>query len=275
MFFNRRLQFFFLFISLFLTNAGAAEWEPVYEKEGIKVWEKYIEGSSVVAFRGQVIVETNIHQAFSILYDADHKKDFLQNCIDYRILKVKLPGQTTSYVKIGNNFPFIDDRDIVIESKVELLPSEKKIVVYVWKSSDELFPPTDDAVRVPKMKGHWSFQALGQGKTKIFYQMESDPGGLIPKWIVNMANKGLPFKTLTKLRNLSKQKETFAKTATMIKYFFDFRPFLGKDHPASQRNKKEAKVVEDNIKLAFKEACDAGDKVSCKTSREFKLKDLQ
>ncbi|MEE2744242.1 MAG: hypothetical protein VYD54_10060 [Bdellovibrionota bacterium] len=260
---------------LFSFVSSAAQWEEVYEEEGIKVWEKYIEGSSVVAFRGEAVISTNIHQLFSVLYDADHKKDFLQNVIEFRNLQINGPYEGVNYIRLGNNIPFIDDRDVILESKIITLPSQKKIVVNFSNSNEAFVPLQEDTVRIPKLKGFWSFEALGLDKTKVFYQVESDPGGLIPKWLVNLANKRLPFNTIKKMRDLSKKDDVFKKTATMIKYFFDFKPFLGKDHPSVQRSRKEAKLVEQDIKASFKLACEAGMKDACSESNVFRLKYLK
>ena len=260
---------------LFSFASKASQWEEVYEEEGIKVWEKYIEGSSVVAFRGQAIINSNIHELFSVLYDADHKKDFLQNVIEFRNLKIKSPYEGINYIRLGNNIPFIDDRDVILESKITPIPSQKKIIVNFSNSAQNLVPLVEDTVRIPKLKGHWSFEALGLEKTQIFYQVESDPGGLIPKWLVNLANKRLPFNTIKKMRTLSKNTEIFKKTATMIKYFFDFKPFLGEGHPSGQRTKSEAKLVEQDIKTSFKLACEAGMKDACGESKDFRLKYLK
>ena len=122
-------RFFVLsLVILFSFTSKAAKWEEVYEEEGIKVWEKYIEGSSVVSFRGEAVINTNIHELFSVLYDADHKKDFLQNVIEFRNLKINGPYEGINYIRLGNNIPFIDDRDVILESKITTLPSEKKII---------------------------------------------------------------------------------------------------------------------------------------------------
>ena len=275
----KKLRFFncLFFLIFFLSpqTTWSSEWTPVFEEEDIKVWEKVIKGSSVVAFRGEMTSNSNIHELFTVLYDADHKKDFLQNVIEFRVLKIINPYEGLSYVKVGNNFPFIDDRDVLLQSKIESLPLEKKIVVHFKNSPLKLVPLKDDTVRIPKLKGHWTFKVISPEKTKVFYEVESDPGGLIPKWLVNLANKRLPFRTLKKLRSLSKKKDVFKETAATIKYFFDFKPFLGDTHPASLRTKEEAIEVQAKIKTAFKEACEAGDKEACSPSKKFTLEYLK
>jgi len=273
----KKLLFFatFLNLLLFSSTTFSSEWTAVFEEEDIKVWEKVIKGSSVVAFRGEMTSDSNIHELFTVLYDADHKKDFLQNVIEFRSLQIINPYEGLSYIKLGNNIPFIDNRDVILQSKIETLPLEKKIVVLFNNSLIKLVPEQEDAVRIPKLKGHWTFQAISLNKTKVFYEVESDPGGLIPKWLVNLANKRLPFNTLKKLRDLSKKKELFQETATTIKYFFDFKPFLGDKHPASLRTKEEAITIQSKIRMAFKTACEAGNKEACSPSKNFTLEYLK
>ena len=77
------------------------------------------------------------------------------------------------------------------------------------------------------------------------------------------------------MRALSKNSEIFKKTATMIKYFFDFKPYLGEGHPSVQRSKEEAKLVEQDIQASFKLACEAGIKDACGKSKAFRLEYLK
>ena len=78
-----------------------------------------------------------------------------------------------------------------------------------------------------------------------------------------------------KIKFTAKKKEVFKETAATVKYFFDFKPFLGDTHPAGLRTKEEAIKVQEKIKTAFKEACEAGDKEACSPSKHFTLEYLK
>ena len=93
-----------------------------------------------------------------------------------------------------------------MESNIDVRPKEKKILIFVKNSSLKIVPEQENTVRIPELESLWTFEALGPSKTKVSYQSKTDPGGLIPKWLVNLANKTLPFKTLQKCEGFLKRK---------------------------------------------------------------------
>ena len=208
-----------LFTASTVSNASAnsSSWQKVAFQKGIKIWKKSEKNSSILSFKGEVTFNFSIHEVFSVIFDPHHKKDFIQNCTEFDVLQFKgLPNSTTSYIRIGNNIPFIDDRDVVLKSKLEFLPKKKTLKVYFKNVEGDaiLKPLRKGIVRIPKLEGFWALKAIknkGTHKTKVTYQVTSNPGGVIPTWLVNLANKDLPYKTLNKLRKLVGQKVKFSK----------------------------------------------------------------
>lgn len=266
----KTMLFLFLmfgFLSPFEGQAG--EWEDVFNEDGIKVSQKSVKGSSIISFRAEMVAEKNIHELFTVLYDPDHKEDFLQNVIEFRTLKVLNDYEGISYVKVANDIPFIDDRDVILHSKIVLRPESKQIYVPTRNSDLKLVPEAKGTVRIPKLRSSWLFEALSNTKTKVTYENEVDPGGFIPKWLVNLASKRLPYGTLQKLRKLSEKKEALKRTSTFLKYFINWEPYLGKDHLASKRSKEEALAIQAEMRGIFKQHCEAGSKDSCKSSKDY------
>ena len=60
-------------------------------------------------------------------------------------------------------------------------------------------------VRIEKMNGRWLFTPIEEDKVNIVYEMSIDPGGNIPKWVVNALAVDLPFYTLKNLRKIVKK----------------------------------------------------------------------
>ena len=265
-------KMFFLFLALNLLNplrGYAGEWEDIFDEDGIKVSQKSIKGSSIISFKAEMVTEKNIHELFTVLYDPDHKEDFLQNVIEFRTLKVLNDYEGISYVKVGNDLPFIDDRDVILHSEIVLRPKSKQIYVPTKNSDLKLVPEQKGTVRIPKLRSSWLFEALSKTKTRVTYQNEVDPGGFIPKWLVNLASKRLPFGTLQKLRKLSEKKEALKRTSTFLKYFINWEPYLGKGHPATNRSNEEALSIQAEMRGIFKQHCETGSKDSCAASKNY------
>ena len=67
--------------------------------------------------------------------------------------------------------------------------------------SDPLKPQVKGVVRLPKLIGHYKLTRVGPKKTLVEYQVEADPGGSLPDWIVERVAKDMPYQTLAHLRD--------------------------------------------------------------------------
>ena len=61
-------------------------------------------------------------------------------------------------------------------------------------------PPRDGVVRVTALRGFYRLTALDGGRTRVVYQVYSDPGGSLPRWLARKATEKIPAETITTLR---------------------------------------------------------------------------
>jgi len=93
----------------------------------------------------------------------------------------------------------VADRDAVL---IGTRSSFGQSVQITLESKPDMVSPVDGKVRIEKISGNWTLTPEGEDKVKVSYEMNIDPGGDIPKWIVNSMTVDLPFHTLSKLRAL-------------------------------------------------------------------------
>jgi len=242
--------------STLLANNEEA-WEHVLEEDDITIWKKSVPGTSFVTFRGRGIVQADIYSVFAVLYDVDHKKDLMANCVDYRLLHYNSAGNVVVYNRIGSPFFLISDRDSVIETHVVFEPSQKRIVANFVKGDDKFFKPHSGAVRTKALKGMWLLQALDDGTTDLTYEASADPGGMLPSWLVNLATKKLPHRTIQAMRDQVKLTQTYAESRMAVKYLFDFKGMVPEGHAALVRTPEERAKIQaqvDELKRAQKTA---------------------
>ena len=223
-------------------SAYAAEqrpWEKIGVDDGITVWKQSVPGTSFVAFRGRGLIDADIYDVFSVLYDVDNKTDLMANCVDYRLLKYKDAGNVVVYNRIGIPFFLINDRDSVIETHVTFEPEKKQIVARFFKGDDALLPPINDAVRTKALEGKWVLRATDDGKTELTYQASADPGGLLPSWLVNLASRKLPHRTIMNMRAQVKETKIYTKSRLWVKYLFNFTGLLPSSHPVFNQDPAE------------------------------------
>jgi hypothetical protein len=200
---------------------SAAEWELTEEEEGIRVWQREVEGSSLVEFKGHAKIDASIIKVLAVLHDQNRKTEWLARCRENRLIRAKSIGKHVVYNRVRSDFPLVDDRDVVYETTVDYFPEEKKVFIQVWNVDDPLAPPVEGVVRMPKLQLSWTLIAPDPNTTEATYQVRVDPGGAIPHWVVNLVSKELPLKTLGNLRK-QVTKDGYDKDKMLVELAFDW-----------------------------------------------------
>ena len=265
MLFSRRL-----FVSLFclgaalcsfyveVRDAGAteptSEWREVADEEGIVVYQREVPGTSFVSFRGIGVVKADIFDVYAVLFDTKNKTKLLSNCIDYQLLRYKGLGNLIIYTQTGAPFVFISNRDSVLETRVTFENAKNRILASFQKTDDSIFPPIDDAVRTVSVKGGWILEALVDGTTRVTYEVNADPGGLLPAWLVNLGSRKLPLNTIRNMRLQVLEKEAYARSRFLVKHLYDFSGLVPEGHHALMRDPADAARLGELLKEYQSEA---------------------
>ena len=167
-----------------------------------------------------------------MLYESEHKTELLHRCIEYRILEVQSKINFVIYNRISSPFILISDRDVIVRTDMVFDAATKTIIAKFKNVTHKDQPVVDGAVRMPHLEGMWILKAHKNGKTLATYEVQADPGGLLPKWVVNIANRSLPTKTIQAMRREVKRLKVYAPSRQLTVRFFDLAPFVGADHPA-------------------------------------------
>lgn len=235
----KRIPHFFLLLTIALAfgTSSLAEpqkthWQEIADEEGIKVLQRKVPGTSFVSFKGSGVMDASIYDVYSIIFDIKHKTKLLSNCAKYELLKVKGLGNLVIYSRTNAPFVLISDRDSVLETQVTFEPETKRIYARFKKGDDRLMPAQDGAVRTLELTGEWVLEALADGKTRVTYEVNADPGGLLPAWLVNLGSRKLPLRTLLNLREQLNYPDDYERARLIVKHLYDFTPFLPAGHPA-------------------------------------------
>ena len=98
---------------------------------------------------------------------------------------------------IDTPFP-VQDRDLVIVMVEE--EANDDLIRISTRAEPDFVDKDDDYVRMPSSEGYWILEALDSSKTRVVNTNLSDPGGSIPKWVINMMLTSNPYNTFTNLR---------------------------------------------------------------------------
>ena len=176
-----------------------AEWTHVLTRNGVTVTAKAVAGRDLPVFRGTGIVDASPYEVLAVLADTSRRPEWLESCAESRLIETHGPYHRTTYSLTDVPWPG-SDRDVVLDVEVEVDGANSVIMARFHSVEDARVPPVDGVVRIPFLRGHYEARLIAPGKTRVVYQVDADPGGWMPDFIVRWAARKLPFDTIRKLR---------------------------------------------------------------------------
>ena len=131
---------------------------------------------------------------------------FLHNCKSATNVKQLSSNETYKYIVTSMPWPVVN-RDMVAHSVLTQNSQNKQIEIKLNAISG-LVPLKNNMVRIKTMRGRWLITPLlnsvgdDTGEKLVEYEMNLDPAGKIPKWLVNTLVVEIPFNTLKNMRSL-------------------------------------------------------------------------
>jgi hypothetical protein len=177
-----------------------SQWEMIEDSQGITVSERWTSDKSLPAFRGRTTIDASVWDILAILQDTPRSKEWVHKCVESYQLENPGPTEYVIYNRVDSPWPF-SDRDVVVASNVIFKPERQEVVIDIQSVVRSEEPPRDGVVRMPNLKGHYRFKLVSPSKTWVEYQIDADPGGLLPSWLARLASRDLPFRTLEGLRD--------------------------------------------------------------------------
>jgi hypothetical protein len=204
--------------------AHAADWQELSNEEGIRVWSREVPDSPLVEFRGRGMVKASVEKIAAVIRDSSRKTEWLENCAEERTIRLFGVGHLWIYNRTRSPSFLISDRDVVLDAVATMLPKEKALRIDFRSISNAIMPPVDGAVRMPQVVGSWLLVSVDRETTDVTYQVQADPGGAIPSWLVNWASRRLPFRSIAALRTQA-DKPGYEQELALLEAAYDWTVF--------------------------------------------------
>ncbi len=183
----------------------SSDWKVVSESDGVKTWQKAIQNSNVVAFRGESLIPAPLIKIATILNSDDLRKEWVEALVEARTLEQVSKSEQIEYNRTKAPWP-LQDRDFVFRAKAYLGRKPTKVLITIKSVEDSRAPPKDGVVRAEILHCFYFMKEMDGGKnTKVVLEMAVDPKGAIPNWLMNLVQKDWPKKTFRNLRKLAKR----------------------------------------------------------------------
>ena len=195
----KRLLFFITTMCISYTGLSAADsWVQIGEDEGITVFQKQETDSEIISLRGETTLNTTIDKIQEILRDNSIAHHWIPLVKVKKDIKIINHNERIEYTHVDLPWP-LDDRYFVNKAQSETRP-DGKVVSYVKGIEEHEIKEDDKVMGFLYFSGVTMTPLEGGKKTHLIVEINSDPKGSIPKWLVNVFQKDWPVKFFTGLK---------------------------------------------------------------------------
>lgn len=179
--------------------SGSNRWEPVIDKNGVKIYTLKAPGSVVKRFRGVTHVKTTMSAAVAIMMQTDTKdcSDWFSGCTSVQAVQPWNP-QDLSYVHLFRLKapPPFSARETLLKARASQDPQTKAVLIEFMAMPDDL-PQNACCYRVSHMHNTWRYTPLDNGEVEVEVRMNVDLG--LPYVIFNRFIPSGLYRTLSRL----------------------------------------------------------------------------
>jgi rhodanese-related sulfurtransferase len=189
-----------LFFILPLTGRAGAQWEKISEEEGISSFRREIDGSPIVAFRGEAMIDEGMPKIVGVLENVERAREWMADLAESYNIEKRSETDRFEYNRTRTPWP-LQDRDFVIHTltSFERKP-EPVLTIRMVSEENPKKKVIQGVVRGELIDSRFILKSLGPKKTLFICEIQADPKGSIPKWVVNLFQKSWPLTTIQGLR---------------------------------------------------------------------------
>jgi hypothetical protein len=172
------------------------------DQDSIRVYTCHTDTSKFKSILAEFTLNATLHQLRDMLLDFPNYKNWQYNTKESKVLLKVNDSEFIYYTRIEAPWP-VTDRDMVVRLATEL--TENKMIITA-NSVKSIMPQEKGFIRVPSSHSQWIVSKVGDNKLLIKYQMQIDPGGSVPVWLVNWVCAQGPYVSFKKLKELMTRK---------------------------------------------------------------------
>ena len=179
----------------------AAAWQFKGEQDGIKIYHQKTPG--LLHIKLTTSVKVPLSGIVSLFSDADHYHNWGYKISHSKLLKRESPMELWYYAKYDFPWP-LDDRDIILHSKMEQDPVSKNIKITNTPYPAYL-PENKGVLRIKNTHTRWLFVPSENGWVYVEQEISTDSAEDMPDWLVKMTADTGPRETAKAVRKILQQ----------------------------------------------------------------------
>jgi len=176
----------------------AQSWTFVKEQDGIKLFTRKEDGSSMKSFKGIMDVHSTMDKVCNLVGNVKNHDWWDENLREIKVLTYEKDKYFQYYLIYHVPWPFTD-RDLCVEANVTNDPLTGKRTITATPLSN-VVPEKSDLIRIKKYWQRWTIQPMENGIIRLTLEGFVDPAGNVPSWLYNMVIVETPLKVMRRVK---------------------------------------------------------------------------
>ena len=168
--------------------------------EGVKVYLCENEQSSFKTIIVELEVPATLSQYAAQVLDIANYPNWQDRVEQQRILEQISDTELYYYAQVSAPWP-ASYRDYIFHLNMEQ-DSLTKVINMTLKEVADYLPENDGIIRVPFAESLLTITPLSPTSVSVRYELDIDPGGELPPWLVNLFSANTPWNTYINFRKL-------------------------------------------------------------------------
>jgi hypothetical protein len=186
-----------LFASSF-SGLFAQSWDFVKEQDGIFLYTRKEDGSSLKSFKGVMEIKSTMEKVSDLLGNVKNHDWWDENLSQIKVLKYDEGKYFQYYLIYKVPWPFTN-RDLCVEANITVDPLTGMKTIAA-KPLFNVVPEKEGLVRIKNYWQKWTILPLENGMMRLTLEGFVDPAGNVPSWLYNMVIVDTPLKVMRRVK---------------------------------------------------------------------------
>ncbi len=173
-------------------------WERIVSSNGIEVFTRDQLESPYKEIKATLELDCSLNTFIGVITDYPNYKNWIYATGASDLVEKVSDLEYTMYQLIKTPWP-TDDRDVCMRVKISQDEATGKVTI-INKSEPKLKPVNKGVVRVNRSDIKWEVLPMGKNKLKCNYFLNTEPGGSVPAWLINLFIAEGPYQSLYNLK---------------------------------------------------------------------------
>jgi len=176
----------------------APGWELTRDEDGILSYKRVVDGSPLLVFRGEGVIEAPITRVLSVALDNTRVGEWIPGLAESTVVRwIKEPLEYIQYSRFDAPWPV---RDRIFLSRVAMVVHPRTYTTEIRYHNVPETLDRDGGIQGYTGGSYYVLRPVDEGRGTYFIGVSvADPRGAIPAWLINWMGESWPHKTLSLL----------------------------------------------------------------------------